>query len=102
MSKRERAKGARFERQVAHALGTERIGTRGKRDAEHADVKHDRFYVQCKHYKRIRVCRWYEETAERAKEVGKTPVVVLKEDRGQPLVLISLQDFLEMTKEGAG
>lgn len=96
MGKSERDKGSRFERKVAQAFGTERVGTRGKRDKEHADVEHDVFFIQCKHYKRMALFRWFEETSEGASKVGKTPILVLKEDRNEPVVVIGLDAFFDL------
>jgi len=102
MSRRERDKGARFERQVARLLGAhdcsiERVGSRGKRDSVHADITHEEYYIQCKHYKRIGLYSWWKGHAELASEQGKIPLLVFKQDRDEILVTLRLEDFLRLT-----
>lgn len=96
MGKQERDKGARFERWVAKNLGTERVGTRGKKDAEHADIIHPRFYIQCKHYRRIAISHWFKETEKGAKKFGKTPLLAIKSDYTTPLIVLRFDDFLKL------
>ena len=55
MGKTEREKGARFEREIAAALRTERAGTKGRPDGDDADVRHPAFYVRCKRRARLAV-----------------------------------------------
>jgi hypothetical protein len=93
MGRLSRDKGARFEREVAKALGTERTGTRGKADKEHADVVHPRFFVQCKRRAKLSISSWWKETSEGATKAGKTPILVVREDRGEALAVMRLEDF---------
>lgn len=94
--KHKRNKGAGYEREIAHAFDAERVGSRGKEDHIHSDVEHETFYIQCKRRASISAYKWWTKTAEFAKTVGKIPIVVMREDRGESFVMISLDDFLEL------
>tara|TARA_B100000809_G_scaffold236178_1_gene255014 strand:- start:42 stop:365 length:324 start_codon:yes stop_codon:yes gene_type:complete len=96
MGAKERRKGATYELEIAHKFGTERVGSRGKEDHIHSDVEHESFYIQCKRRASIASYKWWTKTSEFAKTVGKIPIVVMREDRGENFVMISLDDFLEL------
>lgn len=94
MGIRERRKGANFERSIANLLGVERAGTKGKPDREHADIEHPLLYIQCKIRKAVAAYRWLEKTIDECPE-DKIPIVVSKEDRGRPFIMMDLDDFLK-------
>ena len=94
--KHKRRKGANYELEIALKFGTERVGSRGKEDHIHSDVEHETFYIQCKRRASIAAYKWFTKTAEFAKTVGKIPIVVMREDRGENFVMITLDDFLEL------
>jgi len=98
MGKLSLRKGARFEREVAKAFETERVGLRGKADREHADVAHEIYFIQCKSYKRLGIYRWFKEVRDGARRVGKKPMLVVKQDRERPLVVMELEDFTKLMR----
>lgn len=52
------------------------------------------FSVECKARNSIAVCRWYDQA--KANSEGHEPLLVIKEDRKKPLVLISLDKLMEL------
>ena len=94
MGIKERRKGATFERTIARLLGVERAGTSGKPDRNHADLEHPILYIQCKARKGIAAYRWLEKTIEECPE-DKIPIVISKEDRSKPFVMMDLETFLD-------
>ena len=94
MGIRERRKGATFERTIAKKFGVERAGTSGKPDRDHADIEHPTLYIQCKARKSVAAYRWLEKTVDECPE-DKIPIVISKEDRGKPFILMDLDDFLQ-------
>ncbi len=107
MGKGSREKGARYEREVADALNASRKGLTYKADAQdgHADVEHDRLYIQCKRRAKLAVARHLEEVVESEKEAGelhgfkKIPIVVMREDRGESMVLMRIGDFHDLWED---
>lgn len=97
MSASQRRKGATFEREIAKVFGTERVGSRGKSDNEHCDVAHPHLFIECKRYQRIAVYRWWDKCSAGAAKVGKTPMLVIREDRAEPLVVMRLADVVALT-----
>ena len=104
MSKMQRDKGARFEREVAarfRAIGfadaKRGFQMRGGA-AECADVSAGPFHIECKVGKKPPI-RKALETAFTTCPVGKIPVAVIKEDRKDPFVVIRLDDFAEFMSE---
>ena len=89
-----RDKGARFEREIASVLGTERAGTKGKPDVDDADVVHPTYFVQCKRRARLAIGAWWRETADGAERARKRPLLVVREDRGEALAIVRLKDLL--------
>lgn len=58
--------------------------------------------IETKARSSIAACRFFEQAQEHAKAVkgGKAqPVVVMKEDRKQPVVMVSLEFFVELLQE---
>jgi hypothetical protein len=51
------------------------------------------FAIECKNQARIAVYRFYEQAVDNA-GAGLIPIVVIKENRSEPLVLISLENFI--------
>ena len=94
MGIKERRKGATFERAIARLLGVERAGTSGKPDRDPADLEHPILYIQCKARKSVAACRWLEKTKDECPE-DKIPIVISKEDRGKPFIMMDLENFLD-------
>lgn len=101
----QRAKGHAFERQIAAEM--RRIWPNAKRGfqargggQEQADVEGTPFHLECKHGKKVNVRAAMAQAI--ADTNGRTPVVVFKDDRKEPLVVMLFEDWLEMAaKAGA-
>ena len=93
--KKSHEKGKRFERAVAKAFGTERIGLQGKFDEDHSDVKHHELFIQCKARKDLSIYTWFDKTVEESPE-NKIPIVVAKANMKRPLVVIDLEEFIQI------
>jgi hypothetical protein len=50
--------------------------------------------IECKARAKIAVYEWYKQAKENAG--GHSPIVVIKQDRSDPLVVISLEDFMKL------
>lgn len=94
-----RRKGAAFEREIAARL-TQLLGTEVKRRLGQArDSGHDLqlaagpYIIECKRRAGIAVVRWFEQAKVSTTGAGEIPMVVMREDGGQPLVLLSLDDL---------
>lgn len=104
MAKLSRDKGKRFERQVAHIF--RQWGYPARRTAQvdgglAADVLVEdmpRLHVECKHHKRIGAMRFMDQ-AMRDKKTDARPIVFLREDHGDPHVLIHASFFMELLGE---
>lgn len=96
MSRTEREKGARFEREIAEVFGTRRVSVQGRSDAEHADVEHKYLWLQCKRRARVGIYGWWEEAKSAAAAVGKMPVLAVRQDRGEALVVVNAKTFAAM------
>lgn len=62
------------------------------------DVIHEMYQVECKVYKAIAIFRWWDKLKEEAKQVGKIPVLVMREkgDAQDTLVTIHYTFFNEL------
>lgn len=55
------------------------------------------FAVECKSYARIAVYQWWKQAKDNAKELS--PLLVIKQNRSEPLVIISMQTFRNLIKK---
>jgi hypothetical protein len=100
MSKSQRDKGASYEREVmaqfsAHAGTTYRRILGQARDSG-ADGKVGQFRIECKRRARLATqAAWYAQV-QQATQDGEVPIVVMREDNGASMVLLSLADFLTL------
>ena len=53
------------------------------------------FAIECKNLASIAVYKYFEQAQEHAKKEGGMPMLVIKQNKSQPLVILSLQDFME-------
>lgn len=53
------------------------------------------YSIECKSRKAIAIYGWYAQAASHGTEV---PLLVIKENRMEPLVVLSLEDFMELIK----
>lgn len=105
MSKMQREKGARFEREVRKRFEEAMPGAKVKRglqarggdecpDVDAAGV----FAVECKVGKAPPIRPALEQVLRDAPK-GVIPMAAIKEDRREPFVVIMLDDFLEFVKD---
>lgn len=53
--------------------------------------------IECKAVAKIAACRFYDQAVEHAaKKAGCEPIVVMKENRGKPLVIVDMEYFLQL------
>ncbi len=108
MSKSQRDKGARWEREVAHRLEAAMPGsgaikaiaqTRGGAEAPDVLVP-GLFWIECKVGARPPLMRALEQAERDCPEGrGLTALAVVKQDRQQPVVVMRLEDFEEFIGE---
>lgn len=98
--KKSRNKGAQFEREIANRFRTERTARIGKADGQDADILHPKLFIECKRRAKLPVMlmRWWTKTSENAAKVSKTPLLVIRQDRGQELIMMELSDLIEMSE----
>ena len=99
MGKQQRNKGASFERMVANDLA-ERLGTVVKRTLDQArdggaDIHLGNFRIECKSRKRIAILEWLEQ-AKKACGLGEVPIVIMKADRHEWVVLLRYDDAVPL------
>lgn len=99
MSAYQRTKGATFERDVANDL-TERLGRVVRRNIGQArdggdDITVPPFRIECKARARIAVYDFMEQ-CKAACAAGEKPVVVMKGDRREWLVLMRYEDAVKL------
>ena len=102
MSKSQRNKGAGGERELSRLL-SDALGFVVKRKLGAAreggdDMEVGNFSVEVKRRKGIGCIRFLEQADTNA-EIDKIPVVMMREDGGQWVVLLSLDDFLPMMRD---
>jgi len=55
------------------------------------------YSVECKSYARISVYNWYYQALDNAN--GHTPLVVMKQNNSDPLIVMSWEDFLNLQRQ---
>lgn len=102
---RSRTKGHNFERWLVHKVRAVMPGAEVKRGlqsrgggGEVPDVDCPIWHVEAKVGKKPNIRAAYRQ-AERDAAKGKIPVAIVKDDRCQPLVVLSLEDWLEQVEE---
>lgn len=100
-----RRKGASFEREIVHrfaaVFGRERVrrGLQFRDGAECPDVATPCFWVECKRGRLTNPRAALAQALADSAGKGLWPVAVCKDDRAEPFVVMSLDDFLELTGE---
>ena len=100
MSKSQRDKGAGYEREVmarfSGAFGGPFRRILGQARDAGADGLVERFRIECKRRARLATqAGWYGQV-KRSAQQGEIPIVVMREDHGENMVLLSLEDFLKV------
>jgi hypothetical protein len=99
----QRTKGAAYEREVL-AVINEHFGTKHKRHIGQArdggeDAVVGPLVLEMKRRKTLTtVGRWYAQAVAAARKYRRYPVVVMREDHGESMVLVSLTHFLDMLR----
>lgn len=57
------------------------------------------YAVEAKNYARIAIYKWWKQCKDNAKSEELFPVLVVKQDRGEPLAILELDHFLKLTKK---
>lgn len=55
------------------------------------------YSIECKNYARIAVYSWWDQCVHNVVE-GTQPCLVIKQNHSQPLAVITLEHFMELTK----
>lgn len=97
MSKYQRDKGARFEREVCNAI-EETTGFPARRNLTQTrdggyDIAFGKFRIECKARKALSIYSFLDQ-CQAACQPGDIPVVIAKADRRAPVVIMSLDDLL--------
>lgn len=101
MAGSQRRKGAAYEREVAQALsawsGLDIRRHLGQARDGGEDIVFGPFTVECKRRKTLKTLRaWYEQVRHAAKRRVGIPLLVMREDAGESMVVLSLTDFLTL------
>lgn len=101
---RSRRKGASYERELVHRFreampGAEvRRGLQSRSGDEVADVEVPVFWVEAKRGKQPNI-RAALRQAQAAAPKGRIPIAVVRDDRAEATVTLTLDDFLEFVRE---
>lgn len=108
MGKMSREKGKRGERWLANYL--KERGYDARRSAQFCGKTGDaadvvglaEIHLECKWQEKVQIRLWYEQAKRDAEASGKgdIPVVVHKRSREEPLVTLSLDDFMKLYEKG--
>lgn len=108
MSKMQRDKGKRWEREVAALMrqampGCETIKrgyqSRGAKADKAPDVDCPIYWIECKHGIKPNPRAALAQATSDSEGTGKVPVAVIKDNRRTPFVVLGLTDFLELVRE---
>jgi hypothetical protein len=101
LGKSQRTKGAGGEREVC-AILTSALGKKIERNIGQArdggcDINAGSLVIEVKRRKTLTTFRaWYEQAKASVKRNGDIPVVVMREDGGQFMAALSLDDFIRL------
>lgn len=99
-----RRKGRRFEQELVHSFrdampGADvRRGLQSRGGEEVADLDCPVFWIEAKRGRQPNVRRALRQ-AEEAAPQGRIPLAVIRDDRAEAFVALSLDDFLELVRE---
>lgn len=100
-----KAKGARFERQLASILRDQ--GYEARRTAQYCGNTGDAsdvvglpgIHIEAKHQERMQLYDWMEQAKRDSNTTGNMPVVFHKKNNAEILVTMRLDDFFTLYKE---
>ena len=96
-----RAKGVRFEREVADAFRAAGFSVRGlEGEGDHLCLRRDglTLHSECKRQEKVRLREWWAQTTAEAAP-GTTPCLTLRWNRGEMLTVLRTADFLRLVAE---
>jgi hypothetical protein len=98
-----RAKGAAFEREVVNAL-RDYMGVDCRRNLEQSrsggeDIVLRPYSIECKRRAAIALYDWWEQSCTSAKKKALRPLLVIRADRKEPLVVMEFQEFCRLARE---
>jgi len=99
MSAMSRQKGNSYEREVIAAIA-KHCGVACKRNLDQArdgggDIPFGRFLIECKRRAKISIYEWWDQCVT-ACAGQKTPVLAIRGDKRETLVVLRLEDFLAL------
>lgn len=97
-----RLRGATFEREIVTEL-RDRLGVQCKRNLDQwrdggDDIKLEPYAIECKRRKTIAVYDWWEQAVKSAGNRLR-PILMIRADRKETLVVISLDEFCKLARE---
>ena len=94
-------KSRKMERRVAEAFkGTRVYGSGGFPADTKADVRHPRYFIECKNRKLFTHHTEFLKIIQKARAENKTPILVTHtNDRQGDLVILRLEDFVELLED---
>lgn len=97
-----RKKGHDFERRIARDLREiypeAKRGLKQTRFGEGADVEIPRFFIEAKHQKKCNFRAAYKQACDNLDD-DRMPIAICKDNRVEPLVILSYEDFLAIVRE---
>lgn len=100
-----KAKGARFERQLASRLRD--YGYNARRTAQYCGKSGDAsdvvglpgLHIEAKHQERMSLYEWMAQAKRDAEGTGRLPAVFHKKNNAEILVTMELEDFMNLYRE---
>lgn len=105
MAVNSKAKGARFERQLASRL--REYGYDARRTAQYCGKSGDAsdvvglpgLHIEAKHQERMSLYEWIAQAKRDSKGTGRLPAVFHKKNNAEILVTMELEDFMNLYRE---
>lgn len=103
MSNRSRYRGIQFERDIINAL-KDTLGVECKRNLEQwrsggDDIDLPPYSIECKRRATIATYEWWKQACDSAEAKKRIPILIMKADRKEPLVVMDLQEFMRLIRE---
>lgn len=105
MAVNSKAKGARFERQLASKLRD--YGYQARRTAQYCGKSGDAsdvvglpgLHIEAKHQERMSLYEWMAQAKRDAESTGRLPAVFHKKNNAEILVTMTLEDWINLYRE---
>lgn len=103
MSNRSRHRGVQFERDIINAL-RDTLGVDCKRNLEQwrsggDDIDLPPYSIECKRRATIATYEWWKQACESAETKKRIPILIIRADRKEPLVVMDLPEFMRLIRE---